>query len=113
MTARATEAVLQTWEQLGLRPEKYPGERVRSTEHLSVLKRTSPINLGTNKVTLSAWVNITGYTNSNFAALAQFASTNWYFDNNSFSSTPNEAGTWGVWAAGNGGLITEENSPGR
>jgi len=47
-------------------------------------------------------VNITGYTNSNFAALAQFASTNWYFNNNSFSSTPNEAGTWGVWAAGNG-----------
>src|SRR5204863_9948046 len=24
-------------------------------------------------------------------------------NNNSFSSTPNEAGTWGVWAAGNGG----------
>jgi Concanavalin A-like lectin/glucanases superfamily/Domain of unknown function (DUF2341) len=68
------------------------------------LKTVSAINLGTNKVTLSAWVNITGYTNSNFAALAQFASTNWYFNNNSFSSTPNEAGTWGVWAAGNGGL---------
>ena len=68
------------------------------------LKTTSAINLGTNKVTLSAWVNITGYTNSNFAALAQFASTNWFFNNNSFSSTPNEAGTWGVWAAGNGGL---------
>ena len=49
------------------------------------LKTTSAINLGTNKVTLSAWVNITGYTNSNFAALAQFANTNWYFDNNSFS----------------------------
>ena len=77
------------------------------------LKTTSAINLGTNKVTLSAWVNITGYTNSNFAALAQFANTNWYFDNNSLSSTPNEAGTWGVWAAGNGGLITEEHSPGR
>ena len=29
---------LQTWEQLGLRPEKYPGEQVRLTEHLSVLK---------------------------------------------------------------------------
>ena len=68
------------------------------------LKTVSSINLGTNKVTLSAWVNITGYTNSNFAALAQFASTNWYFNNNSLSSTPNEAGTWGVWAAGNGGL---------
>ena len=77
------------------------------------LKTISSINLGTNKVTLSAWVNITGYTNSNFAALAQFASTNWCFDNNSLSSTPNEAGTWGVWASGNGGLITEENSPGR
>ena len=68
------------------------------------LKTTSAINLGTNKVTLSAWVNITGYTNSNFAALAQFANTNWYFNNNSLSSTPNEAGTWGVWAAGNSGL---------
>ena len=66
------------------------------------LKTVNSINLGTNKVTLSAWVNITGYTDSNFAALAQFASTNWYFNNNSFSSTPNEAGTWGVWAAGNG-----------
>src|SRR4029079_19487769 len=66
------------------------------------LKTVNSINLGTNKVTLSAWVNITGYTNSNFAALAQFASTNWYFNNNSFSSTPNEAGTWGVLAAGNG-----------
>ena len=66
------------------------------------LKTTSAINLGTNKVTLSAWVNITGYTNSNFAALAQFAVTNWFLDNNSFSSTPDEAGTWGVWAAGNG-----------
>jgi len=67
------------------------------------LKTVNSINLGTNKVTQSAWVNITGYTNSNFAALAQFASTNWWFDNNSFSSTPNEAGTWGVWAAGSGG----------
>ncbi len=67
------------------------------------LKTTSSINLGTNKVTLSAWVNITGYANSNFAALAQFANTNWYFNNNSFSSTPNEAGAWGVWAGGNGG----------
>src|SRR5438067_4149558 len=66
------------------------------------LKTVNSINLGTNKVTLSAWANITGYTNSNFAALAQFASTNWYFNNNSLSSTPNEAGTWGVWAAGNG-----------
>ena len=67
------------------------------------LKTVNSINLGANKVTLSAWINITGYTNSNFAALAQFASTNWWFDNNSFSSTPNEAGTWGVWAAGSGG----------
>src|SRR5439155_12768905 len=39
LTARATETVLQTWEQLGLRPEKYPEGQVRSTEHLSVLKR--------------------------------------------------------------------------
>ncbi len=42
------------------------------------LKTTSSINLGTNKVTLSAWVNITGYS-SNFAALAQFASTELVF----------------------------------
>jgi Concanavalin A-like lectin/glucanases superfamily/Domain of unknown function (DUF2341) len=68
------------------------------------LKTASAINLGTNQVTLSAWVSVTGYTNSNYAALAQFASTNWYFNSNSFSSTPNEAGTWGVWATGNSGL---------
>src|SRR5262249_36726695 len=78
------------------------------------LKTVNLINLGTNKVTLSPWVNITGYTDSNFAALAQFASTNWYFDNNSLSSTPNEPGTWGVWAAGsgahNGGTFTRPSA---
>src|SRR5262249_48996943 len=78
------------------------------------LKTVNSINLGTNKVTLSAWVNITGYTNSNYAALAQFASTNWYFNNNSLSSTPNETGTWGVWAAGydahNGGTFTRPSA---
>ena len=68
------------------------------------LKTVSAINLGTNKVTLSAWVNITGYTNSNFAALAQFASTNCISTTTRFPGTPNEAGTWGVWAAGSSGL---------
>ena len=103
MIARATEGVLRTGSN-GATTGKISGGAGPFYGTSQCLETTSAINLGTNKVTLSAWVNITGYTNSNFAALAQFANTNWYFDNNSLSSTPNEPGTWGVWASGNSGL---------
>ena len=63
MTARATEAICANVGATGLRPEKYPWERVSLTGHLSVLKLPSAINLGIEqRVTLSAWVNITRIT---------------------------------------------------
>ena len=77
------------------------------------LKTTSSINLGTNKVTQSAWVNITGYTNSNFAALAQFAGYELVFQQQlvfQYTRMKRARGEYGRQATA---LVTEEHSPGR